>query len=71
MGFPEKFALFMEKINKFPIDLEYAKLDEMNALAKIFSYTKEDPEFKYNRMSDAVKQAAVYSRILKGEEFLL
>jgi hypothetical protein len=60
MGIPEKFADFMDRINRFPIDIELAKQNELNALSKIFNYTYYDPKFKFRKMSNIVREAAEF-----------
>lgn len=63
MGFPVKFASLMDQINRFPIDLELVKLNELNALSKIYNYADDYPRFKFQHMSKLVQEAAEYRQV--------
>jgi hypothetical protein len=63
MGFPVKFVNFMDQINRFPIDLELVKLNELKALSKIYNYSDDNPRFKFRHMSRLVQEAAEYRKV--------
>lgn len=55
LGFPESFADFMYQINKFPIDIELMKLNELPTMSKLLDYANRNPNFKFRKMSRLVK----------------
>jgi hypothetical protein len=55
LGFPERFADFMHQINKFPIDIELMKLNELPTMSKLLDYANRNPSFKFRKMSKLVK----------------
>lgn len=68
MGFPIKFALFIEQLNRFPIDIEYMKLNELPSMSKLVDYARQHPEFEFRKMSNLVKTIiAIYRGTYSGE----
>lgn len=55
LGFPEKFADLMYKINKFPMDIELMKLNELPSMSKLLEFANQNPEFKFRKMSKLVQ----------------
>lgn len=55
LGFPERFAEFMYKINKFPIDIELMKVNELPSMSKLLDYANNHPNFKFRKMSKLVQ----------------
>lgn len=64
IGFPERFADFMYQINKFPIDIELLKLNELPTMSKLLDYANQNPKFKFRKMSRLVKTIV---EIYRGE----
>lgn len=56
IGFPIRFADFMLQINKFPIDLEFMKLNEMQAISKLMDYITRNPDFKFRKTSGLTRR---------------
>lgn len=55
LGFPERFASLMYKINKFPIDIELMKINELPSMSKLLDYANQHPDFKFKKMSKLVQ----------------
>jgi hypothetical protein len=55
MGFPERFADLMYQINKFPIDIELMKLNELPTMSKLLDYANKNPNFEFRKMSKLVR----------------